>query len=600
MQKVHHDNLSEYPNVINAESKYSLGPEVNIGMFYHIMKFFGLLPKPQCWQIERGHGLAPITSCEGIGVPVYFYLEFVWLCALVTGYTIFLFGANLSGSVIGGLIAVASFFFNHTECTRVQWTPPLRESFAYPALLLQMFLLSEILKKKKKPETTSTYVDLTVLSGFCLQSWQFSQFVFVTQTIAMLILKWLRIIDVSMYRFFITIHLLAVGLVFAVTGNSFLMNSIHLALLIVSCFTSELSHFLSSRHYDPKTMTLLEIACTLVFSKLFKIALSSNSDDEHIFNILRSKISSYKDFHTLLYTCAPEFDFLKYENYEAIVKTFLLPTAILAGFLILYYWYRNLRSQGFPGCIEPHVAYNMLQMGAFVIMAVFVMRLKLFMTPHLCILAGQVSSKRYLEKLGIKKKTTQGALIALILALMSYHGFQRVLKERDFVGEYSNVDQEEVLEWIQTSTPKTASFAGQMSLMANIMLSTKRPVVNNPYYESKEMHEKTMKVYEIFSRKSVAEVHETLMKLHVDYLVIEEGLCYGYGYWKPGCKMLELWDFVDRGKAKNEGQVPVCPTLFHGNAHPFHRVFENRSYVVLQLNYTKFIELKPKTIMYSQ
>lgn len=89
---------------------------------------------------------------------MYFYLEFVWLCTLVTGYMIFLFGANLSGSILGGLISIASFFFNHTECTRVQWTPPLRESFAYPALLFQMFMLSEILKKKKKPETTTAYV----------------------------------------------------------------------------------------------------------------------------------------------------------------------------------------------------------------------------------------------------------------------------------------------------------------------------------------------------------------------------------------------------------------------------------------------------------
>ena len=99
--------------------------------------------------------MTPITSCEGLGVPVYFYLEFVWLFTILTGATIFLYSANLSGSIGGGLIAVASFFFNHTECTRVQWTPPLRESFAYPALLFQMFRLTEILKKKKRPESLS-------------------------------------------------------------------------------------------------------------------------------------------------------------------------------------------------------------------------------------------------------------------------------------------------------------------------------------------------------------------------------------------------------------------------------------------------------------
>lgn len=55
------------------------------------------------------------------------------------------------------------------------------------------------------------------------------------------------------------------------------------------------------------------------------------------------------------------------------------------------------------------------------------------------------------------------------------------------IGEYSNVDQEELLEWIKLRTPSNAVFAGKMSLMANVMLSTRRPIVNNPYYESKEM-----------------------------------------------------------------------------------------------------------------
>jgi hypothetical protein len=68
---------------------------------------------------------------------------------------------------------------------------------------------------------------------------------------------------------------------------------------------------------------------------------------------------------------------------------------------------------------------------------------------------------------------------------------------------------------------------------------------------------------------------------------------------KPGCKMLELWDLDDQGKMKAEGKRPVCPKLFRGDAHPFHRVYENRSYVVLQLNYTKYIEFMPNNLLYT-
>lgn len=69
-----------------------------------------------------------------------------------------------------------------------------------------------------------------------------------------------------------------------------------------------------------------------------------------------------------------------------------------------------------------------------------------------------------------------------------------LMKEVDFCnqsftisGEYSNIEQEQLFEWIKTNTPKNAVFAGKMSIMANLLLSTERPIVNNPYYESTEM-----------------------------------------------------------------------------------------------------------------
>lgn len=136
----------------------------------------------------------------------------------------------------------------------------------------------------------------------------------------------------------------------------------------------------------------------------------------------------------MLYTCSSEFNFLQYKTYEAIIKTLLLPTAILAGMLALYYWYRSFKINDYPLCIEPDVAYNGLQTGAFIIMAVFIMRLKLFMTPHLCIIAGIVCSKRYLEKIGLKSELMRLAVVILVLGGMSYHGVDRFQEERSFIG----------------------------------------------------------------------------------------------------------------------------------------------------------------------
>jgi C-mannosyltransferase DPY19L len=55
--------------------------------------------------------------------------------------------------------------------------------------------------------------------------------------------------------------------------------------------------------------------------------------------------------------------------------------------------FRNTDFQGLPvsaeETVDPAVVYNILQTAVYAVMAVLIMRLKLFLTPHLCILAGR-------------------------------------------------------------------------------------------------------------------------------------------------------------------------------------------------------------------
>ncbi|XP_029038463.2 probable C-mannosyltransferase DPY19L1 isoform X1 [Osmia bicornis bicornis] len=595
LRKITHDNISEYGNVIDATKKYSLLPEVLAGYLYHCAKSMGIISIEQCWQVERGEGLRPVTSCEGLGVPIYFYLEVVWYCTMFTVVILFYYAIVLGNSIKSGIIATLFFFYNHNECTRVQWTPPLRESFAYPILLFQMYSTTVILRQSTTPGSdTDALMRMGVSTIISLCCWQFSQFVFTTQIIALLILKWMKIISNDLYICICVIQGSSAALAMNVVDRNPLLYSLYFCLLFTSCFLSFAIKF--SKFMNTKVQTILEIVLTIVCTTVLKSDFSIIcEDDAHVFNLLKSKLTDYKDFHTMLYTCSAEFDFLQYRSYETIVKTLLLPCAVLAGMLALYFWYRNYQIKGYPKCIDADLAYNGLQTGAFIIMAIFIMRLKLFMNPHLCIIAGTVCSNRYLEKFGLKNEMMKTAVTVLLISAMSYHGLEKLQEERSIIGEYSNIEQEELFEWIKSNTPEHAVFAGKMSLMANLMLSTGRPIVNNPYYESKEMRDRTMKVYEIFSRKDAASVYFNLRNMHVGYVVLEKSLCFGSANLQIGCQMIDLWDMVDNGTAKSAGKLPLCPLLFRGNAYPFKRAFVNNRYVVLQLDYSYYVEVKPKT-----
>ena len=227
--------------------------------------------------------------------------------------------------------------------------------------------------------------------------------------------------------------------------------------------------------------------------------------------------------------------------------------------------------------------YNLLQMLCYAVMAVLIMRLKLFFTPHLCIMAGLLASRKYLFV--FRTKEIQYACLVGLIALMSYKGVQNIQEQRQIMGEYQNVALEELIDWINNNLPKTASLAGPMPTMANLLLSTRRPIVNHPHYEDVGIRERTKKVYTVFSRRTKEEVHRSLVSLKVEYLVLHAGWCLSTE--RNGCALTEVWDQEEPQLRDNE---PICPQLWHKTSLPFVKLFQNREYAVLRVT-TKPIEI---------
>uniref|UniRef100_A0A803YSM8 Dpy-19 like C-mannosyltransferase 1 n=1 Tax=Meleagris gallopavo TaxID=9103 RepID=A0A803YSM8_MELGA len=544
--EIMNDRLTEYPLVINTLQRFNLYPEVVLASWYRIytavMDFLGV-PTKMCWTVNRGKDLSPVESCEGWGDPASFYVAVIFLLNGLMMSLFFIYGTYLSGSRLGGLITVMCYFFNHGECTRVMWTPPLRESFSYPFLVLQMLLLTYILRIPNVNK--GSLIALCVSNIFFMLPWQFAQFVLLTQIASLFAVCIMGYIDSCKLQKILSVHMVSLVVCFILMfGNSMLLTSYYAASLVVIWGILELTPRVFKRNRSQVCMWVIEGCAWLVGTVTLKYLTSlafGVADDAHIGNILKAKFIGYKDFDTLMYTCAAEFDFMEKETPIRYIKTLLLPVVLVVFVVIVK------RVSIF---IFLQVIYHALQLLAYSVL-----------------LFGWLFCK-------IQPRT----LVFAILALMAIEGSANLQTQWNIMGEFSNLPQEELLEWIQVNTRQDAIFAGAMPTMASVKLSAFRPIVNHPHYEDAGLRARTKIVYSMYSRKPAKEVKKELIKLGVNYYILEESLCVSRK--KPGCSMPEIWDVEDPA---NSGRIPLCTLMSQDSRPYFITVFENSNYRVLKI-----------------
>ncbi|XP_035235767.1 dpy-19-like 1, like isoform X2 [Anguilla anguilla] len=558
------DRLTEYPLVINTLKRFNLYPEVVLASWYRIytgiMDFFGVTTK-MCWSVNRGEGLTPVDSCEGMGDPAYFYVTFVFLLNGLMMSLFFVYGAYLSGSRLGGVVTVLCFFFNHGESTRVMWTPPLRESFSYPFLVLQMLLVTHILRSRSPGR--KAFFALGISNVFFVLPWQFAQFVLLTQIASLFASYILGYLTPARMQSLLVTHMASLGVCFVLMfGNSMLLTSFY-ASSLVSIWGIIAFRDIIGRLCKPGVITWVMQSLAWVGStvtlKFLMSAIFGASDDAHISSLIKSKFSSYRDFDTMMYTCAAEFDFMELETLLKYIKTLLLPVNLLVLTVIAV-----------------KLVYHSLQLVAFAVLAVLIMRLKLFLTPHMCVMASLVCSRQLFGWIG--EKYRQQLLVFGLLSLMAIQGAANLQNQWDIMGEFSNLPQEELLEWIKDNTRPNAVFAGAMPTMASVKLSAVRPIVNHPHYEDAGLRKRTKLVYAMYSRKPAEIVKRNLLRLGVDYFILEDSWCTRRS--RPGCSMPEIWDVED---PQNAGKVPLCTLVSQDPRPHFRAVFQNSVYKVLRV-----------------
>ncbi|XP_065220161.1 C-mannosyltransferase dpy-19 isoform X2 [Planococcus citri] len=548
-------------------------------------------------------------SCVGLGEPIFFYLQFAWYSAGFTAVFVFYFGLYLSKSAFGGFLSVLSFFYNHAECSRVQWAPPLRETFGYPLILFEMLVVSITMDKnselnyfqsallssdeeeqsshamKSKKSSHKIYSFglilhasiLSITTALALMFWQFSQFVLFTQ---FCIISFLYVCNELPENFMILFTFSQwIGIFtacFCMQFNDMLVSS------LFNCWTTAtFMMFLAFRFANLPKFVKNMFAILMVPMVTFVLRHSIfTEDDSHIFSLLKSKLTDFENFHTLIYTCSAEYNFLPLSILLNLSYSGLIPLVVIVLANIFYFWIKTAKGNKFFGDIDVPVIYNLMQLGIFCVMAVFFMRLKLFSNPHLCIIASLFASK-YMPSF-IRRWNVIWVLIVVLC--MSYQGIQNIKSERSSTGTFTYPPMEDLLNYIQNNTPPESVYAGPMTMISAILVAMQRPVVLHPHYEHVKIRNRTKDVYTIFSRKSENEVYEKLSALHVNYVIIDYMWCYSTS--KMGCLLTETWDKED---IKNRKNPSFCSRVYENSTGlvNFEEVYQNDAFSLLKVKNPK-------------
>ncbi|XP_013376745.1 PREDICTED: probable C-mannosyltransferase DPY19L2 isoform X2 [Chinchilla lanigera] len=592
------DRLTEYPLVINTVKRFHLYPEVVLAYWYRtftgMMNLFGIQTKV-CWNVTRVGFPNEVESCEGLGDPAYFYVDVIFILNGIMVGLLFIYAAYLSETQLGGLITVLCYFFNHGEATRVMWTPPLRESFAYPFLVLQMYIVTRILRTSNNYRRH--YIALCLANVAFMLPWQFSQFILFTQVASLFPMFVVGYIEPNKFQKIIYINMVSVILCcILMFGNPMYLSSYYSSSLLMTWVIILKRYKIHRLGISELNFWLIQ-GCAwwlgTIILKLLTSKMLGVSDHIRLSDIIAARILRYADFDTLMYTCAPESYFMEQVTPLRYTKTLLLPVVIVIIYIISKKTVREvfcalstntfLRKQllehGEVKLCSFHsvLVFHTLQLFAFAALAVLILRLKLFLTPHMCVMASLICSRRLFGWLFYRVRFEN--VIFGIVTVMSIQGCVNLQNQWQIRGEFINLPQEELLQWIRYNTRPDAVFAGAMPIMASIKLSTLHPIVNHPHYEDADLRARTKIVYSVYSRKSAKEVRDKLLGLHVNYYVLEEAWC--FVRTKPGCSMLEIWDLEDPSNSANPS---LCSSLLRDERPYFTTVFQNAVYRVLKVN----------------
>jgi len=312
-------------------------------------------------------------------------------------------------------------------------------------------------------------------------------------------------------------------------------------------------------------------------------------DDGHIFDILRAKFTSYSTFDTKLYLKQPEYRTIDAETINGWRRVFLLEGAVIpVVFILLKLLFASTKQ---TQRVSPVIFYHWLQWIAATLLAVLIMRLKVFSSPYMCLMCAMWLSPEALnlihnvltQRIKAKKGEPKDRawLIQLVIAAalvigVLYFNYSAFYDYSNKELEYNHADLQGMLEWVTKHTPEDAVFVSEMVLTSSLFLSADRTVTNHPHYESVDIRNKTQILYKMFFCTNEKDMWNWLHAIggnNVTHLLIAHG----------ACKMSSSLHSAEEACPQPDkfcSKVMSEPPQYHTY---FKRVFSNPSYQIFTL-----------------
>lgn len=227
-------------------------------------------------------------------------------------------------------------------------------------------------------------------------------------------------------------------------GNRMLLTSLFSTTLFSFCLVCILDNIFLSLFQSNRLiiiirrMILFFISFILIKFFLINILFSSPDDDAHIWDILKSKlIPTFRTFDTQLYTCAKEFDFIDLETIIKLCRTGLIPLSFIIICRLIYDFIYDIFRKENNDNKQIWNYYHLIQTGAYILMGLLIMRLKLFPVPQLCLLISLFMNEQLWPKKIVSVKKWKFIVFILIVVGMSVQGKINIKEQLKIKGKYT-------------------------------------------------------------------------------------------------------------------------------------------------------------------